>query len=83
MNDISNEQKLEFAHKEFPGKAVNLGDGNWWYIQAGTLMGEDLHYEYHNGKVHLHIEGSVLSVAKRCIMAATKTQLKAMLMHER
>lgn len=39
MNDISNEQKLEFAHKEFPGKAVNLGDGNWWYIQAGTLMG--------------------------------------------
>ena len=58
MNDISNEQKLEFAHKEFPGKAVNLGDGNWWYIQAGTLMGEDLHYEYHNGKVHLHIEGS-------------------------
>ena len=33
MNDISNEQKLEFAHKEFPGKAVNLGDGNWWYIQ--------------------------------------------------
>jgi len=58
MNDISNEQKLEFANKEFPGKAVNLGDGNWWYIQAGTLMGEDLHYEYHNGKVHLHIEGS-------------------------
>lgn len=58
MNDISNKQKLEFAHKEFPGKAVNLGDGNWWYIQAGTLMGEDLHYEYHNGKVHLHIEGS-------------------------
>ncbi len=57
MNDISNEQKLEFANKEFPGKAVNLGDGNWWYIQAGTLMGEDLHYEYHNGKVHLHIEG--------------------------
>lgn len=58
MNDISNEQKLEFANKEFPSKAVNLGDGNWWYIQAGTLMGEDLHYEYHNGKVHLHIEGS-------------------------
>lgn len=58
MNDISNEQKLEFANKEFPGKVVNLGDGNWWYIQAGTLMGEDLHYEYHNGKVHLHIEGS-------------------------
>lgn len=58
MNDISNEQKLEFASKEFPGKAVNLGDGNWWYIQAGTLMGKDLHYEYHNGKVHLHIEGS-------------------------
>lgn len=58
MNNISNEQKLKFANKEFPGKAVNLGDGNWWYIQAGTLMGEDLHYEYHNGKVHLHIEGS-------------------------
>lgn len=58
MIDISNEQKLEFANKEFPNKAVNLGDGNWWYIQAGTLMGEDLHYEYHNGKVHLHIEGS-------------------------
>lgn len=58
MNDISDEQKLEFANKEFPGKVVNLGDGNWWYIQAGTLMGEDLHYEYYDGKVHLHIEGS-------------------------
>lgn len=58
MNDISKEQKLEFANTEFPGKAVNLGDGNWWYIQAGTLMGEDLHYEYLEGKVHLHIEGS-------------------------
>ena len=39
MNDISNEQKLEFAHKEFPGKAVNLGDGNWWYIQAMEIGG--------------------------------------------
>lgn len=57
MNDIFKEQKLEFAAKAFPGKAVNLGNGNWWYIQAGTLMGEELHYEYHNRKVHLHIEG--------------------------
>ena len=57
MNEISKEQILAFANKAFPGKTVNLGDGRWWYIQAGTLMGEDLHYEYHNGKVHLHIEG--------------------------
>lgn len=57
MNDISNEQKLEFANKAFPDKAVKFGD-DWWYIQAGTLMGEDLHYEYRIGKVQLHIEGS-------------------------
>ena len=57
MIDISKEQILEFANKVFPNQAVNLGDGNWWYIQAGTLMGEYLHYEYHNEKVHLHIEG--------------------------
>lgn len=58
MEAISNEQKIEFANKEFPGQPVNLGNGDWWYIQAGSILGEDLHYEYWGGKVSLHIEGS-------------------------
>lgn len=57
MEDITNNQKEEFAQNEFPGKPINLGDGNWWYIQAGNIMGEFLHYEYWGGKVSLHIEG--------------------------
>ncbi len=57
MEAISDEQKKEFAKKEFPGQPVNLGNGDWWYIQAGSILGEDLHYEYWGGKVSLHIEG--------------------------
>lgn len=57
MEAISNEQKLEFANRAFPGKTVNLGNGDWWYIQAGNLLGDNLHYEYWGGQVSLHIEG--------------------------
>lgn len=57
METISDEQKIEFAKKEFPGQPVNLGNGDWWYIQAGNILGENLHYEYWGGKVSLHIEG--------------------------
>lgn len=58
MEEISKEQILEFAHKEFPGQDVNIpNNAEGWYIQAGTLMGDDLHYEYWGNKVNLHIEG--------------------------
>ena len=57
METISDEQKIEFAKKEFPGQPVNLGNGDWWYIQDGNILGENLHYEYWGGKVSLHIEG--------------------------
>lgn len=53
MEEISNEQKIEFANKEFPGQPVNLGNDDWWYIQAGNILGENLHYEYWGGKVSL------------------------------
>lgn len=47
MEEITKEQKLEFAQKEFPGQEVNIpNNADWWYIQAGTLMGGYLHYEY-------------------------------------
>lgn len=57
MEAISNEQKLEFANQAFHGKNVNLGNGDWWFIQAGDMLGDYLHYEYWGGQVSLHIEG--------------------------
>lgn len=57
MEEISDEQKREFAAHAFPGKAFNPGNGDWWYIQAGNILGENLHYEYFEGQVSLHIEG--------------------------
>lgn len=58
MEEITKEQKLEFAQKEFPGQEVNIpNNADWWYIQAGTLLGGYLHYEYWGNKVNLHIEG--------------------------
>ena len=50
MEPISDEQKLEFANSSFPGKTVNLGNGDWWFIQAGNILGDNLHYEYWDGK---------------------------------
>lgn len=58
MEPISYEQKLAFATEHFPGHKPCLENESWWWIQVGTLMGEDLHYEYNRGQVHLHIEGS-------------------------
>lgn len=57
MEPISDEKKLEFANRSFPGKTVNLGNGDWWFIQAGNILGDNLHYEYWGGQVSLHIEG--------------------------
>lgn len=56
MVEVSNCQIEEFAQKEFPGKPVRIGNG-YWYVQAGTCLGENLHYEFYENKVHLHIEG--------------------------
>lgn len=57
MEVISNEQKREFAAHAFPGKKFNPGNGDWWFIQAGNILGDNLHYEYFDGQVNLHIEG--------------------------
>ena len=56
MIEVSHCQIEEFAQKEFPGKPIKIGNG-YWYVQAGTCLGENLHYEFYENKVHLHIEG--------------------------
>lgn len=50
------EKFLDFCKKEFPGKAVKWTE---WYcfVQAGTIWGDDVHYEFNKGTVSLHIEG--------------------------
>lgn len=49
-----------FCLNEFPGKIVVSNKGNeenWFFVQAGSHMKGSLHYEFHNNRVHLHIEG--------------------------
>ena len=50
-----------FCLNEFPGKIVVSNKGNeknWFFVQAGSHMKGNLHYEYLNNQVHLHIEGN-------------------------
>lgn len=56
MVEITDSQIEEFAKKEFPGKPFYIGNG-YWYIQAGSYLGQNLHFEYQANQVHLHIEG--------------------------
>lgn len=56
MINISEQQIKEFVHEEFSDKPYCIGNG-YWFIQAGMCLGKNLHYEYHDGRVHLHIEG--------------------------
>ena len=63
MNRISKESFEAFVKKEFPDREwkwnYNNGYG-YMYIQAGTglkFSGCDVHYEYSNGQVKVHIEG--------------------------
>lgn len=56
-SEITTKESFEnFCRKEFPNKATCWYD-NYCYVQAGTHMGEDLHYEFVGGYVCLHIEG--------------------------
>jgi hypothetical protein len=50
----------EFCEREFPKKIIKDNIKNheeWFFVQAGTCLGENLHYEFSEGKVQLHIEG--------------------------
>lgn len=61
MNILKKEFE-EFVKKEFPGKEYKWefdGSSGFFYVQAGTskYSADELHYEFYEGKVHLHIEG--------------------------
>lgn len=56
--DITTQQTFEsFCEKEFPGK-IHRWTADYCFVQAGTHLKENLHYEFLNSHVHLHIEGS-------------------------
>lgn len=62
MVDITKEEFAEFAEKEFPGRDYKWeydGNSGYFYIQAGTgkYSADELHYEFIDGRVRLHIEG--------------------------
>lgn len=64
MAKITKEEFEEFVKKEFPGREFKWeyddkeGTG-YFYIQAGTgrYSADELHYEFIDGRVRLHIEG--------------------------
>lgn len=56
MKEISKEEFITFAEKEFPNIPNRYEEG-FCYIQAGTCLGDNLHYELNAGKIHLDIEG--------------------------
>lgn len=56
MNIITEKQFNDFASQFFPGKAIHY-DETYAFIQAGTCLGENLHYECDETSVNLHIEG--------------------------
>lgn len=63
MKEITKESFEKFVNKEFPGRNYrwDYKDGHgYMYIQAGTgqnFSDEDIHYEYYDGQVRVHIEG--------------------------
>jgi hypothetical protein len=56
MKELTKEEFEKFAQQEFPNAPTHYEDG-YCYIQAGSCLGEYLHYELHQGKIHLDIEG--------------------------
>lgn len=57
MPTLTNKETFEkFAQEYFPGK-ITKWEQSYCFIQAGTCLGSNLHYEFHKGKVELHIEG--------------------------
>lgn len=56
MDLLTKEQFEEFAKQEFPHK-IALWGGHYCYIQAGNRHGDNVHYEYIDNRLDLHIEG--------------------------
>ena len=56
MKEITKDEFLGFVQMEFPNVATCYSDG-FCYIQAGSCLGDYLHYELNAGKIHLDIEG--------------------------
>lgn len=56
MKEITKEEFELFAEREFPNKSTCYADG-YCFIQAGTCLGKNLHYELNAGKIHMDIEG--------------------------
>lgn len=57
MPTLTNKETFErFAQEHFPGKITKWAQ-SYCFIQAGTCLGSNLHYEFHKGRVQLHIEG--------------------------
>lgn len=62
MVDLTKEEFEAFVKKEFPGRDYKWeydGNSGYFYIQAGTgkYSADELHYEFIDGRVRLHIEG--------------------------
>ena len=66
MYNITKEEFVQFAESEFPGSPYYWGNG-YCYIQAGTCLGQYLHYEYNADKVHLDIEGGNWRPLRDCL----------------
>lgn len=47
----------DFCNKEFPNQLI-AWESNYCFVQAGKHMRDNLHYEFLNDFVHLHIEGN-------------------------
>lgn len=56
MKIITEKQFNDFASKFFPSKAIHY-DETYAFIQAGSCLGKNLHYECDETSVNLHIEG--------------------------
>ena len=63
MSQITKESFEAFVQKEFPGREYKWDyhdNRGYMYIQAGTgkkFSGSDVHYEFSDGQVRVHIEG--------------------------
>ena len=56
MKEITKEEFEGFVRQEFPNTSSRYEDG-YCFIQAGSCLGDNLHYELNAGKIHLDIEG--------------------------
>lgn len=56
MKEITKEEFEKYVQQEFPNTPSRYED-DYCFIQAGSSLGENLHYELNAGKIHLDIEG--------------------------